>query len=315
MQYARSSSSGILISTVVAFAACAPDAGIAPLEPVGEAAAFARGGVDAPTVVSGGFDAPEAAAHDPVADVYLISNVGDLFSDANDGFISRLAPDGTILDLRWIEGDDTNPLISPTGMMVQGRTLYIVDRTALRRYDLRREAWLAPITLPDDGLFYNDVCGAGEGRIFVTATDLSIVLEDNVDARGALYVVEGGSASPFLAGTDVGNPNGCTWHGGVTWVSMLPDGGIYNANPSGRVRLAAATPAAGLLDGIVFAGGDYYVTSWIANGVVRVPANGRGDAELFFEVESPASLGFDARRRQLIVPSLFGNEVVILPLR
>jgi sugar lactone lactonase YvrE len=308
------SSIGVLVLPFIALGACAPDTAMAPLEDAEAVAAFARGGVEAPVLVSGGFDAPEAAVHDPVADVYLVSNVGDLFSDANDGFISRLSPDGTILDLRWIEGDDAHPLVSPTGMMVQGRTLYIVDRSALRRYDLRRGTWLAPVALPDDGFFYNDVCSNGEGRIYVTATDLSIVLENNVDARGALYVIERGTARRYLDGVNVGNPNGCIGHAGITWVSMLPEGGIWTANPAGRVRIAAPTPGAGLVDGIVVAGGHYYVTSWMLGAVVRVSVNGR-HLEPIFDLESPASLGLDARRRQLIVPSLFGNVVAIVPLR
>ncbi|HUE96584.1 MAG TPA: hypothetical protein VMN39_07980 [Longimicrobiaceae bacterium] len=297
--------------TLVSVLACAPDAGVL-MEPAVDAPTFAHE-VSEPLVVSGGFEAPESAAHDPVADAYYISNVGDLFSDANDGFISRLSPDGTILDLRWVEGDAANPLISPTGVMVEGRTLYIVDRTALRRYDLRTQSWLAPIALPDDGLFFNDVCSSGQGRIYVTGTDLS-VFDGNLDAAGALYVVERGTASRYLPGADVGNPNGCLGQRGVTWVSFLPEGGVYSANPSGRVELVATTPGAGMIDGIVLAGGHYYFTTWEAGGVYRIGVNGRGLEEVF-PIGSPASLEYDARRGQLIVPSLFGNEVIIVPIR
>jgi hypothetical protein len=300
---------GILVLPLVAFAACAADSRD-PLEPALGEPAYSQS-VASMTVVSGGFVAPEAAVHDPVGDVYLISNVGDLFSDANDGFISRVSPAGVILDLRWIEGDGSNPLISPTGLMVQGRTLYIVDREALRRYDLRRNSWLPPISLPADGYFYNDVCSAGEGRIYVTATDLS-VLEENANAAGALYVIERGVARRYLPDADVGNPNGCISQRGVTWVSFLPAGGIYSANPSGQVRLVAEAP--GMIDGVVFAGGDYYITSWVGGGVFRVAGNGSGVEQVFL-LDSPASLGFDARRGHLIVPSLFGDEVVIYPLR
>jgi sugar lactone lactonase YvrE len=217
-------------------------------------------GVDELTVVSGDFDAPEAAIHDPVDDVYLISNVGDLFSDANDGFISRLSPTGEILDLRWIEGDAEHPLISPTGLMVQGRTLYIVDRAALRRYDLRARAWLQPMALPDDGFFYNDVCSNGVGRIYVTGTDLSIVLEDNPNAAGALYVIERGTVRRLLPDASW-QPERLLRARRHHWASFLPDGGIWSATPAGRVRLEAATPGAGLIDGVVFAAGSYYITS------------------------------------------------------
>ena len=49
-----------------------------------------------------GFQTPQSAIHDPVADVYLVSNVGpgNPAGIDHNGFISRVSPDGSIQDLR-----------------------------------------------------------------------------------------------------------------------------------------------------------------------------------------------------------------------
>ena len=55
----------------------------------------------------GDMSTPESALHDPEADVYLVSNINGGPCDRDDnGFISRVSPDGQVLDLKWIDGAD-----------------------------------------------------------------------------------------------------------------------------------------------------------------------------------------------------------------
>ena len=52
-----------------------------------------------------GFSTPESVIHDSVADVYFVSNIaGNPSAKDNNGFISRLRPDGTIDSLRFVSG-------------------------------------------------------------------------------------------------------------------------------------------------------------------------------------------------------------------
>jgi hypothetical protein len=50
-----------------------------------------------------GLQGPRAIVYDAAADVYLVSNVsgGGLEEDEN-GFVSRISPDGAILSLQWM---------------------------------------------------------------------------------------------------------------------------------------------------------------------------------------------------------------------
>ncbi len=53
----------------------------------------------------GGFDIPESMQHEAELDLYFVSNVTAHGSRKdNTGFISRIRPDGTIEQLKFIEG-------------------------------------------------------------------------------------------------------------------------------------------------------------------------------------------------------------------
>ena len=84
-----------------------------------------------------GFATPESVLWDPQADVYLVSNIsGDPTGVDDDGFISRVAPDGTIESLRWIDGKrDDVELSAPKGSCLSGALLLVTDITHVRRFD------------------------------------------------------------------------------------------------------------------------------------------------------------------------------------
>src|SRR5207245_462832 len=109
---------------------------------VGLAQAAATAPMAPPILVSGGFQTPESIFYEARSDIYLVSNInGDPTAADGNGFISRVAPDGRILELKWIDG--TRPgvrLNAPKGMAVAGDTLYVSDITAIRMFDLRTGA-------------------------------------------------------------------------------------------------------------------------------------------------------------------------------
>ena len=77
-----------------------------------------------------GFVGSEAARYDAARDEYVVSNLGERGS-AEDGFIARLAPDGTVRTLRWIGSG----LVDPLGIAFHGDTLYVADVNAVRLFD------------------------------------------------------------------------------------------------------------------------------------------------------------------------------------
>jgi hypothetical protein len=72
---------------------------------------------DSDRIVVSGFRAPESVVHDPLTDVYLVSNAGGPPVIFNHGFISRVSPQGGVLDLKWIEdGVNGATLHGPKGL-------------------------------------------------------------------------------------------------------------------------------------------------------------------------------------------------------
>jgi hypothetical protein len=75
-----------------------------------------------------------------------------------------------------------------------------------------------------------------------------------------------------------------------------------------------ATLPAGQLDGLARLGdGSYVVSSWAAQAIFQVNANGQA-RQIVGNITSPAGLDVDEKRRRVIVPQLFENRLQISPL-
>ena len=116
----------------------------------------------------GDMSTPESALHDPEADVYLVSNINGGPGDRDDnGFISRVSPDGQVLDLKWIDGADPGvTLHAPKGSAVYGDRFYVADIDVVRRFDRTSGAPLGAWAVPNAG-FLNDVAVGADGTVYV----------------------------------------------------------------------------------------------------------------------------------------------------
>jgi hypothetical protein len=299
--------------------------------PAGAATAvLARHGPPAttePIVVSGGFALPESMVHDPVADVYLVSNIGageNPLALDGDGFISRIAPDGTVLDWRWIDGADPDvTLHGPFGLMIDDDVLYVVDRDALRAFDRATGAPLGvvhafPYTLPhSEGnvAMLNAVCRGPDGAFYVTDTGLTLDATGNFVPTGtdAVYRIADGQATAVAAGDATEGPNGCfTLGGSVAWTTFKSNR-VLRTNPSGGILEVGSLPA-GQIDSAVRVGGFLYLSSWEASAIFRMTLGGSNPVQVWSDLPTPGDLGFDALRQRLLVPLVFANEIRIIPM-
>jgi sugar lactone lactonase YvrE len=287
--------------------------------------------VDAPIVVSG-FSTPESAIHDEVADVYLVSNInGGPGAFDNNGFISRVAPGGTILQLAWIRGGVGGvTLNAPKGMVIRDDVLYVSDIDTVRAFDRVTGAPVGAFAVPNPfaprTLFLNDVAVAPNGTLYVT---------DNVN--GAIFKIDiTGNVSLFASGPDLCAPNGVLADGAnnVSWVTFQANE-IRRTTPSGHVFTVAKIPApsvAGLglppntlrLDGYLrLPDGWRIVTSWVTGAVYRISPSGHSiETVVSFTgllqnpaaPSGPADVGFDDTRQRLLIPLFVENKLVIQPL-
>jgi hypothetical protein len=269
------------------------------------------------TIRNAGFNQPENIAYDSVADVFLISNMGggDAARDDN-GFISRVAPDGRVLQLRWIAGGMNGAVLdAPKGIAIHGDTLAVADLGGVHLFDRRTGAPRG--TIPLRGLVMNDVAFANDGSLWITDTgpDRTTVHADTTRDLDAVWhaSLHRGSAS-VARGLELDRPDGITLDG---------TGAIVTTFGASRLeRVGGGTPGnwstvawlpAGKLDGLRrLRDGTLVVTSWEARAVWHLDASMKPHPVLT-DVESPAGVAIDTRRNRLAVTSMNGNALYLVP--
>jgi sugar lactone lactonase YvrE len=296
-------SSALVVPLAVALA-CAP----AEREPAADAAPI--------EIANAGFATPESMLHDPAADVYLVSNINGVPSDQDDnGFISRIGPDGAVLTLKWIDGaTDAVTLHAPKGMAIKGDTVFVADIDVVRMFDRSTGAPLGARAVPG-ATFLNDVAVGPDGTVYVTDTGIRISAEGMQETgTDAVYRLTADGAIAVVRGADLGHPNGIVVDTTGIVVVSFGSGAVYRIDPATGARTDLLAPPQGGLDGVVaLSDGSLLVSSWTGSRVYRLAAAGAtmmGDS-----VASPADIGLDARRSRVLIPVFTENKVLIRPIR
>ena len=292
-------------ATLPALAACATSGTPA----AGTASAAATGtGAARPWFVRDGFVAPEAVRYDPDQDIYLVANWGTGSASAtdNNGYISRMKPDGQIESMRFIAGGANGVVLhAPRGMYIVGDTLWVADADAVRGFDRKTGAKLANIDFSAlDRGFLNDVAADATGTVYVTDT-----------GRNKLYKASGG---PTLVVSDsvLGSPNGITWDASNNRFIIVPFGGhkgIRAWAPGATTLTDIAMSTGARYDGVeVLPGGRILVASQ-ADTSLHIFSGSTGRAVLH-TLGPPADIAVDTKRNRVAVPVVAMNHVEIWEL-
>src|SRR5947209_10734902 len=129
----------------------APPASQSPLPPASAAPLPAIPPPPAATKVAvvAGFLTPESVLYDSAQDIYFVSNInGSPTAKDNNGFISRVRPDGAVENLKFIEGGRNGVILNaPKGLALQGDTLWVADIDAVRAFNAKTGAPLDSVSL------------------------------------------------------------------------------------------------------------------------------------------------------------------------
>ena len=269
------------------------------------------------TIKSAGFSTPESVEYYAEKDVYLVGNINGSALDRDDnGFISMVAPDGRVIDLKWIDGGDTAiQLNAPKGLAINGDILYVADLDQvhffrlpggeqIRSVRIRNSSFLNGITPnPVGGVFVTDSgLEAGEGGMVSSGTD-------------AVYeVTASGKYRALLKDPKLGKPNGIVHSNGITTIVTMDTGEIASFTAGGKVSRLPRPASAGLDGLLLMDDGSYIISSWKSQSIYRLDTNGRYQV-LADDLEAPADLGFDSKRNLILVPLFKKNEMVALPYR
>ena len=269
-----------------------------------------------------GLSTPESVEYDSTADVYLVSNVaGPPRAADGNGFVSRIAPDGRVLALRWIDGRRSGVrLDAPKGLAIVGDRLYVADIDHVRVFDRATGRPLRDVAVPG-AAFLNGIAPAPGAGVYVT--DSGFGAPRGSGPADAVYrVTPEGRVTTIARARTLEHPNGVHGAGhGTLLVVTFGANRVLRVDHAGRIVEWSRTPR-GSLDGLVrLPDGRWVVSSW-DGGALSVTAHAamRGDArdappaaprwiELAHDLDAPADLGIDPRRRRVLVP-LFRRDAV-----
>jgi hypothetical protein len=262
-----------------------------------------------------GLATPESIQHEPQSDTYLVSNInGDPLGKDDNGFISKLSPDGTVVALKWIDGASPDvELNAPKGIGFSAGKLFVSDIDVIRTFDLATGKPLAQIKVAG-ATFLNDVAVAPDGTVYVSDTGLKAG-KDGLEPskKDAIYKVSAdGKLSTLIKSEQLGLPNGlfadATGLSVATW-----QGKLYKVSYDGKQEESSTAPGA-QLDGLLHtADGQVLLSSWEKSTVYLGTADGQF-SPLMADLKSPADLGYDNTRGQVLVPLFMDNAIEIQKL-
>ncbi len=265
-----------------------------------------------------GFAQPAGVVVDPENDVYLVSHInGSPAERDGNGFISRISPDGEVLDLRWIDLTGTDrALNSPRGMAIRGDSLFVVDIACIRIFELATGIDDGYTCL--DGVSYlTDVDVGPEGSIFVTDAGLEsengVLQPTETDAVYRIVLAEGRRGATLGHGEEMGNPMGIAVGSRGIFVTTSGSGELYALTPAGD-KTSIFPPSQRELAGLVFLPDGSFVFSSSSDGTLTMVDAGGQVTDLAEGIPDPQGLAYDVARHRLIVTSPGENRIFFLDL-
>ncbi len=275
-----------------------------PLGAINEAGQFTP--LTSNVKVYGSFRFAESCTYDATRNLIVVMNAGVAQTlEPNDGYVSLLHPDGSVHTAKWIGATrDGLTLNHPLGSAIQDGVLYAADMDTVRTFDLAtgRPGRSFPVA---GATFLNGIGVTKEGTIYVS----------NTRPHECVYKITAkGEVSTFLEGKPLVQPNGVAIDGDENVVVVnVGDNAILTFDPSAKlVRTEHA--AEGGNDGIVILpDGTKYVSS-VRFGSVSQIRPGQPAKVIAAGIPSAASMGYDSKQKQLIIPMNNNNAVAFIKL-
>lgn len=257
--------------------------------------------------VYGSFHFTESCTFDPTRNVIVAMNAGNPQNVAqNDGFVSLINPDGSVHTSKWIGATrDGLTLNHPLGSAIQGNTLYTVDGDTVRTFDLVTGEPRRAIQVPG-ATGMNGIAVAADGTIYASNT------------RGPeriFRVRPDGTSSTFAEGAPLALPNGVAIdpQGNIVVVNITTND-VLTFDPSGKLVRTEKSAEAGNDGVVVLRDGTKYTSSVRFGSVSRIRP-GQPAEVIARGIPSAASMCYDSRQNQLVIPMNPHNALAFIKLQ
>jgi len=245
------------------------------------------------------FLTPESVLYSPDKNILFVSNInGQPTKKDNNGFISTIGPDGTIIDLEYVTG-----LHAPKGMGLYDEKLFVTDITDLVIIDYSSATITDRIPV-EEAVFLNDIAIDTDGTVYFT------------DSRThKIHTYKDGEVSEWIT-EGLEGPNGLFIEDEVVLLTSMGSSDLKSISKA-TGEMATITTEIGAGDGVEFSGYEgYYVTSdW--NGEVFLINPDFSKTSLIKTKDqeiSSADIGLNPENHMVFVPTFFDNRVVAYKL-
>ena len=247
---------------------------------------------------------PYGFVNDPSEKNYFISSVnGEAETADNNGFITKLGPNGKLLNLKFIQGGkDDVTLHAPKGMAVVEHVLYVADLDTLRGFDTTTGRPVLTLTIRSPELL--------QASLSDVTFDGKSILYCSDQKANTIYRVDPATRTFSVLVTDraLAGPSGLVVHpksGQIIAVSW-DKGKIFEVSPEGVVTELFSNGFFSSrfqnLRGVDFdRWGNMYVSDFTTGKVWRMSWDKRFQVIAEF-LPSPGDLGIDRANNLILVP-------------
>ncbi len=259
------------------------------------------------------FATPESVEYYAAEDVYLVTNINGspLALDGN-GFISKVNPNGDIIELKWIDGTTEGiTLNGPKGMAIVGNNLFVADINRVHVFELPSGKQITSVII-EGSSFINGIDQASDGDVVVTDSGFTDGFAAS-DTDAIYKVSANGKYKKILGDKDMGHPNGIVTDGDKLIVVTFGSGEIFSLDGAGN-KVMLPKPPQGGLDGLLkLADGRFIISSWGGSAIYALNQDNTYTV-LMDSVDAPADLGFDSKRNRVLIPLFRENKITFLQL-
>lgn len=267
-----------------------------------------------------GFSSPESVLF--ATDRWFVSNIGakpDGQARDGDGFLTELNVMGTVTARHAMPRQGDPPLHAPKGMAHTGNRVFVADLNRVVGYDVDTHGQVFEASVGGDmPTLLNDIALLDDHTLLVTDSLRGIVYGLDLESK---------NFEPFATG--IPGANGIAFDPTGKTAYVAASGQEFTGGELWRLDLTQTPPVPvkvgsvhGVLDGItVLANGDIVVSDWAGTGdqpgtitVYRPDGTVAGAVKLPENLHGPADFAIDPAGRNLWVPAMPDNRVVIVAL-
>lgn len=246
---------------------------------------------------SDGLKTTESVLYDPIGKVIYVSNINENpWEKDGNGYISRLKPNGEILDAQWVKG-----LSAPKGMGLVDGKLFVTNIDEVVEIDVKTATITKRYTHPQ-AFNFNDIAVGADGKVYVS------------DSKGnCIFEVFNGKINILIESKD-GPTNGLFYERGRLLCGQNDRVALIDLNTK---IVSTFIDHTGSIDGLEGIGdSSYLISDWsghihlIKQGVPKVLLLDTTPAKI-----NAADIEYNPVDKILYVPTFFKNSVVAYKLQ